>query len=620
MTKRLPNFFVAALLLVSLTLMLGSSLHDSAIMDELAHIPAGYGYVKFLDYRLNPEHPPLVKALSSLPLLFIQPNFPIDSKAWLNDVNGQWDTGSEFLYGSGNDATQLVRVARIMPIILTLLLIFFVYFWAKKRVGPWWALLPASLLAFSPIILAHGHYVTTDIGAALGILVGIYFFVKYLEMPSGKNLLWAGLAYGFAQVLKFSAVLLIPLYLLLFFAWLWRTLYKSGATPKLGFKFAGKEFVRFLLVFVIGYALIVYPLYFAFTSNYPLGKQVVDTTLILNSFAGGPTPTGQICKPTRCLANLDIWMANHRLTQPLAQYMLGVLMVMQRSDGGNTIYFAGQVGSTGSRIYFPMVYAIKEPLPNLIMVLLGLVLGLLGIWRTFRNMFGRYIKNSLLAFKKYLEAHFEEFSMFLFALIYWAYSIRSTLNIGVRHLMPAIPLMYLLAVGPIKNWAGRIYWKRIFIFAIVLWLAVESLVAYPYFLSYFNELGGGTRNGYRIVDDSNYDWGQDLLELKKFVDTHPEIQKIALDYFGGGSPQYYLGNKFVPWQSAKGNPPLHGIQWFAISINTLEQATQRLQPGQKRETKDSYLWLQALRPAAKGMGEVPTPDYRIGTSIFVYKL
>jgi hypothetical protein len=614
MEKNLPRVLLAAILLLSLALMLGASLHDSAIVDESAHIPAGYGYVRYLDYRLNPEHPPLVKALAALPLLLLGPNFPVNLQAWKEDVNGQWDAGREFLYESGNDANQIIRIARIMPILLTLLLIFFVYFWARKRIGEYWALLPTSLMAFSPIILAHGHYVTTDVGAASGIAVGIYFFVRYLELPSNKNLVWAGLAFGFAQLLKFSAVLLMPFYGILLIFWLWRTLYKSGATKKLASRFSGKEIWRLILIFIIGYALIVYPIYFLFTQNYPVEREVRDTAFILGSFGGGPTPAGHICKPIRCLADLDVWMARHRLTQPLAQYTLGVLMVLQRSAGGNTIYFLGKVGSAGSIFYFPVVYALKEPLPNLIIIILGLILGILGTWQAFRR------KKILLSFKNYLGGHLHEFALLLFVLIYWAYSIHSTLNIGVRHLMPVIPLMYILSAGAIKNWAGKVDWKKVLILILIFWLLAESLASFPYFLSYFNELGGGIWNGYRYVGDSNYDWGQDLLELKNFVNTHPEVEKIAVDYFGGGNPQYYLDGKFVPWESLKGNPALQGIHWLAVSVNTLEQATQKLQTGQERKAQDSYAWLQQLRPAPAGLGQIPLPDYRSGTSIFIYKL
>ena len=77
MIKFLPLFLVGLIVLTSFILMLTASFQESAIMDELAHIPAGYGYVKYLDYRLNPEHPPLIKAIAAFPLLFQNLNFPI---------------------------------------------------------------------------------------------------------------------------------------------------------------------------------------------------------------------------------------------------------------------------------------------------------------------------------------------------------------------------------------------------------------------------------------------------------------------------------------------------------------------------------------------------------------
>ncbi len=93
-----------------------------------------------------------------------------------------------------------------------------------------------------------------------------------------------------------------------------------------------------------------------------------------------------------------------------------------------------------------------------------------------------------------------------------------------------------------------------------------------------------------------------------------------MDYFGGGSPSYSLATKEVDWWSAKGNPADQGIHWLAVSVNTLEGAIQPLAPGQVRNASDTYSWLTALRPPAPGMGNVPQPDYRAGTSIFIYHL
>ncbi len=163
MSKTFQWSLVGLIVILAFSLMIKVSLQESATMDELAHIPAGYSYVKFLDYRLNPEHPPLVKALAAFPLLFQNLNFPLQSSAWKNDVNGQWQIGAEFLYQSGNNADQIIKWSRVGPIILTLILIIFIYIWASELVGGWWALLPTFLFALSPNVLAHGHYVTTDI-------------------------------------------------------------------------------------------------------------------------------------------------------------------------------------------------------------------------------------------------------------------------------------------------------------------------------------------------------------------------------------------------------------------------------------------------------------------------
>ena len=89
----------------------------------------------------------------------------------------------------------------------------------------------------------------------------------------------------------------------------------------------------------------------------------------------------------RCLADADIWMSKHYVTRPIAEYMLGVLMALQRVDGGNTIYFLGQVRGSGGWIYFPVLFLLKEPIPTLIIVFLALALAL---WWTIK----RTVKNS----------------------------------------------------------------------------------------------------------------------------------------------------------------------------------------------------------------------------------
>ena len=184
----LPNFIVLCFISIAALFLLNAASGDSAIFDETAHIVSGYNYVRHLDYRFNPEHPPLVKMLAGLPLLFQNINFDT-SKGYWDGLNEQWWAGNDFLYKQGNDADQIIFWARIGPIFITLLLILLTYLFAKELAGRWWSLLPPFLITFSPIILAHGHYVTTDIGAAFSVLLFIYLFLKYLQEPSQKNLL-----------------------------------------------------------------------------------------------------------------------------------------------------------------------------------------------------------------------------------------------------------------------------------------------------------------------------------------------------------------------------------------------------------------------------------------------
>jgi len=260
-------------------------------------------------------------------------------------------------------------------------------------------------------------------------------------------------------------------------------------------------------------------------------------------------------------------------------------------------------------------------------------------------------------FMDYLDTNFTEFAMLIFIALYWTWSVRSPLNIGFRHLFPTLPFLYILTASGFKQWVKHIeipekaslfriaaVWIRgaflfsfryFFLFVLLLWFLGETLYASPHFLSYFNQFGGGIFGGYRYVTDSNYDWGQDLLRLKKWVeernrDSNPanDIDRIAVDYFGAGNPKYYLGDcEKLPvgpcaenWWSGRGDPREKGIRYLAVSVNTLQGAMGSLVPGQRRNPEDEYRWLRALRPTRPGFGNVPEPDWRAGTSIFIYKL
>ena len=619
----LSTFLLCLIVVSSGFLMLKVSNQDSAVMDELAHIPAGYSYVKYLDYRLNPEHPPLLKALAATPLLFLGLNFPTDQKLWTSDVNNQWSAGTDFIYkDNGQKADLIIFWSRLFPIILTLIFIILVYFLSREIVGPIWALLPSFFVGLSPNFLANGHYVTTDVAASLGFLIGIWAYDKYLTNPNKKTLWIAGIVFGISQLLKFSTVILTPLFLILSLTRWWLKSNELGYNifSKKSLKNLWEYFISFVKILAIGYIL-VWGVYILFTFNYPILKQNTDTVYLLNSFSGGPDLSWSKCLPNkidlRCIADIDIWMSSKPILRGFGQYILGILMVIQRSTGGNTSYFIGNISSSGWWYYFPILFFTKEPIPILIIIALGLYL---AIKRFFKNTKDKKRNR----FFNYLEFNFYEFSMILTVLLYWLYSIRSNLDIGIRHILPTLPLLYILATGSIKKWfnskldfeyvstinrissAFKTFLKKSLKFFLILlisiWLIADTISAYPYFLSYYNYFGGGIWNGYKIATDSNYDWGQDLKRLKDFVDKN-NIQKIGVDYFGGGNPEYYLGNKYVSWWDSK-RPIEPG--WYAISANSLQVSIYNTTD---KTFENNYAWTLQFKPVDM-----------IGNSIFIYNI
>lgn len=601
---RFANSIIACLMLgFMFILMFFSAWNDSATMDELAHIPAGYSYLSQRDYRLNPEHPPLIKDLASVPLLFLNLNFPTDVKAWKDDINGQWEMGTIFLYQSGNNADKILRFSRFPIMLLAILFGWMLFGWSRKTYGDKVGLLVLFFYAFSPTFLAHSRYVTTDLGAAFGFFIGIAAFLNFLQRQNKKSLIIAGLAFGAAELLKFSLVLLAPLYVVLGILWV---ILENYSEPKKIFGQGLKMLGKILIIGLIGLAtiLLVYQFH---VLDYPVSRQLNDTKLTLETY------------PVKPLADLVVWMADKPVLRSLGQYFLGILMTLRRAGGGNTAYFMGEVTNAGWPYYFPILYLLKEHLAFHIFTIVAVLFSVVNIVKAKKKNLGVMVE--------WCRGNFVLVAAAIFIAAYWGWSVSSPLNIGVRHVLPTFPFIYLLVSRQIVRWsrvssldnpqnlAERIkciyricvksFKKYSLVIFLALWIILGTIGAFPYYLSYYNELAGGTWNGYKIATDSNYDWGQDLKRLVKFVDEN-NINKILLDYFGGGNPQYYLKERFFPWRSSIGKPP-NGM-WLAISAAFREQAFAKPVKGWTVRPEDSYSWLKNEKPVA-----------RVGTSIFIYK-
>lgn len=609
--KKLASVLACALLALMFILALASIWNDSVTMDESPHTVAGYSYIKYKDMRINPEHPPLIKDLAGLPLQFLNLNFPKDKPSWQKNVNDQWTLGAQFLYESGNDPDKIIFWARMGPIFIMLLLGFYVFKWTREEFGDKTALMALTLYAFSPTILAHGRLVTTDVGAAAGIFISTYYFVRYLRDKTPKNFFLASLTMGLALAAKFSTFLIIPLFglLALIYGYI-----KTDDSFKQKIWISFKHGVMSVCIIIAAFVIVIWPIYQWHTWNYPPERQKADTILNLGSFG------------ERLTADSVIWMSDKPVLRPFAQYFHGFLMVIQRAIGGNTTYFMGEVSATGWRSYFPTVYLLKEPLAKHIMIIIAFY-GFLKLFIANAPKRARE-KTLITALKHWAKNNFHEVTMLGFIALYWLTTIRSNLNIGVRHIIPTFPFVYILISAEINKWAAmkneifdiakfplraiknvigsylKIFSRYALVTILLLWYALGTIFVFPHFIAYFNELIGGPKNGYKYVVDSNLDWGQDLKRLSQYVEKN-HINKIAVDYFGGGSPRHYLGDKFESWWSSRG--PYKG--YFAVSATFLQNAQGNPAPGFIKKPEDSYSWLAGKKPITI-----------IGHSIFVYKL
>lgn len=586
------TFLVAALLLGLMGAFAVLSMKDdSPTVDEIVHIPAGYTYLTTQEYRFNPFHPPLVKDFAAFPLLLLDLNFPRDDPSWVDNVNDQWDFGSKFFYKFENDPDQILFWARMPMVILMLLLGIFLFWWAWKLGGKFVGLGVLFLFTFSPTFLAHGRLVTTDVVATLGIVLAIYAYLKFLEVSTFRRALLAATSLAFALLVKFSTLVLLPYLAFLTLLYLITQSQKTWRVLLYGL------FVGLLAFLLVG---IVYELHIL---NYSVERQIQDAKVNLSIYYN--TTPEEITFP------YPEWP----LFRGLSQYLLGLFMVIARASQVGVQYFLGEIGlSHNWWHYFPILYLFKIPLAFHFLGVLAVVSYLLSVWKS-----PALPKEEARIF---LRRHFITISLSIFVILYLLVATVSPLKIGIRHILPIFPFLYILTALGIKRWVVGVRFpslriKVILLITLGIWYMVSSILTFPHYLSYYNELAGGTKSGYKIAVNSNYDWGQDLKRLGLWAESNG-IEKLYVDYFGRPTlnPQYYLGSRYTAWKGSSwwrlygGETELEKAEDFPRG-NYLAVSVKVLLGGEYNASGDfferDYDWLDEY-----------TPVERIGTSIFVY--
>ena len=568
---------VILIIIISFALNITSAINQSQTTDEGVHITAGYSYLKYNDFKINPEHPPLIKIISAVPLLFLDLNFPDNSSYW--EEEEQWGLAKKFLYESGNNADLIILLSRIPIILLTTLLGIIIFLWTKKLFGKKASIVSLILISFSPMFLSHGHYVTTDLGLALTFILALFYFNKFLEKPKLLNIVIFGIFTTIALLVKFSAVILLPIFPVLYILKRWHQ--SKGNKKNTSFS----KFVILILISAIIFSLFTFIIY-----GFEIKKPKNDADIV-KYFDSGEIPSNQF----------TLWLADKSI--PAFSYFKGLIHVQQHSKWGHYAYLLGEFDKYGGWwYYFPIAFLVKTPMAVLILLLASIIILFKTLILKSKKILSE--KNKINCFSKikiiYKKIPFIYYLLIIPPVFYFVFSLTSNLNLGARHLMPIYPFIYIIIASTIynikfkKHKINLIY--NILILLIIFIYIFTCFFTWPHYLSYFSEIIGGSGNGHKYLSDSNLDWGQDLKNLKKYTDKN-NIDEIYTRVSGWAGPEYYN----IPAKDLPDNneiiyqPDFNG--YVAISISYLMQ-----------EHRD-YSWLWKYQPI----------DH-IGHSIYIYNI
>ncbi len=526
---------------------------NSGTYDEPVLVSAGYTYLTRGDFRLNPEHPPLVKELLALPLLRLSPRVSTDAErafaAAVDRPDAQYVFGDRFFYRD-NAPQPLLWRARVLVLALAAALVLLVAVWARDAFGALGGAVAGGVAAFDPNLLAHGTLATTDLGFTLFFFAALFLVRRAFRTIAPLSAIAAGVALGMAFASKHSALLLVPALLALALVRLFdATPWPVGRHSRRVATAPARATALLVLLLVwclMAWASIwaCYGLRYAaapsMTTPLPLAqwtRQIRSERVLAEILARGePTPDDDAlaraadARPPMLAERVIEVAARHRLLPEAYLFGLAVATVQAQLRSN---YLLGNISLTGWTWYFPFALLVKTPVGTLLMTVVAVVL--LATARAART-------SDRSGAREGREATF----LAVAAAVVLAGTMTSNLNIGSRHVLPVVPLLCVFA-GYVPAALERRFGRRTALavgsVACVL-VATEVLAARPYFIPFFNAPAGGARGGLRLLSDSNLDWGQGLPALRRWMAGH-HVERVNLCYFGSADPATY-GVGFVP--------------------------------------------------------------------------
>ncbi len=387
---------------------------------------------------------------------------------------------------------QSITTARLVTIICSLILAWYVYRFSYELYGNAAALFSLFLYCFDPNILAHGQLITTDLYAALMVTVATFYFWKFVHYGGFKNALISALTLGLSQLAKYSCLFLYIIFVLILLIHKWPVILQTiVAWGRTRIVVDVRRSIFYLLLFGV-VNLWVINIGFCFKNTaIPLAQNYFESNLFLTL--------------------QKVPFLNH-LPLPLPYaYLRGIDMLLYHDATGigiGNLYLLGNIiinphdlSFHGFSNYFLWALLFKMPLATMAAIFIA-VFHYLGQHRSY----------------KFFSDEIFLLIPVIFLFIYFNFFFKT--QIGIRYLLPLAPLMFIFCGHIFKIKQTQKF--SLTLVALVTYLIISSLSYYPHFISYLNELVWDRKQNYKYLADSNLDWGGNDWYVKQYIKKHPD--------------------------------------------------------------------------------------------------
>jgi hypothetical protein len=610
--------------IISLT----ASSRKNATVDEPLHFVAGFVHRTRADFRMDPEDPPLFSYLAVIPFTSDAMSPDYRSPHWegmSEDPNlHQWDFAAATLYGqTGLNSDALIQRSRAVFVAVAIALGVVVATWSWQIGGKWAAVISLAFFCFDPNFIAHAAVIKNDVAVSLCILLLALAVWNFGRSGSWLWLLVIALASAAAPNIKFSGIIVLPITLLL----LGIRAFLPAQRSVLGMAMQKwwQRLIVAVTVSLVAGAFTVITIWACYCFRFgpiPATDLHLNTSEILLRIKATRaanrlhtdviTSTMALSESAGILPNALSFAEQHRL---LPQSWIYGLLYTYNTTFHRPSFLLGEYRDTGWWYYFPLAMLFKTPTATLAaMALLPIAhLAIVG-----KRLSGKENKTAAIADlavavggagDSRIRFWWGIACLALPPLTYFFVSMTSGANIGLRHILPVYPFVYIvLGVVMIRGFEQFPRIAGIACAIVFVGLLSEVLLAFPNYLAFFNFPSGGSRGGIRLLADSNLDWGQDLKALGEWQRSHME-KKLYLCYFGSAYPTFYgIQAGYLPggwpYSNARVSVPTAGEPcYLAIS------ATHLMGVNYPPNLRDRYRQLLGFHPLAV-----------LGGTIYIYEL